>query len=99
MAAKKSEQKSLKLPAVLDLNEASNLKANLMSLRGGSVAIDASGVERVGAQCVQILMAGAKAWETDKKPFSFVKASDAFLKTLQLIGVNVDDLLAKEIRQ
>lgn len=99
MAAKKSEQKSLKLPAVLDLNEASNLKANLMSLRGGSVAIDASGVERVGAQCVQILMAGAKAWEADKKPFSFVKASDAFLKTLQLIGVNVDHLLAKEIRQ
>ncbi|MBD3805431.1 MAG: chemotaxis protein CheX, partial [Thioclava sp.] len=34
-----------------------------------------------------------------KKPFTFVKASEAFLKTLQLIGVNADHLLAKEIRQ
>ncbi|GEO83469.1 MULTISPECIES: STAS domain-containing protein [Alphaproteobacteria] len=99
MAAKKGEQKSLKLSAVLDLNEASNLKANLMSMRGDGLVIDASGVERVGAQCVQILMAGAKAWEMDKKPFSFAKASDAFLKTLQLIGVSVDHLLAKEIRK
>lgn len=99
MAAKKGEQKSLKLSAVLDLNEASNLKANLMSMRGGGLAIDASGVERIGAQCAQILVAGAKAWEADKKPFSYAKASDAFLKTLQLIGVNIDHLLAKEIRQ
>lgn len=99
MAAKKGEQKSLKLSAVLDLNEASNLKANLMSLRGDGLAIDASGVERIGTQCAQILVAGAKAWEADQKPFSYQKASDAFLKTLQLIGVNVDHLLAKEIRQ
>ncbi|MCM2401101.1 STAS domain-containing protein [Rhizobium sp. S153] len=98
MASKKGEQKSLRLSAVLDLNEASNLRENLMSLRGSGLAIDASGVERVGAQCVQILMAGASAWEADKKPFSFVKVSDAFTKTLQLIGVNIDHLLAKESR-
>lgn len=99
MASKKGAEKSLKLAAVLDLNEASNLKANLSSLRGGAVTIDASGVERVGAQCVQVLVAAAKAWEQDKHPFTFEKASDAFLKTLQLIGVNIDHLLAKEIRQ
>lgn len=98
MASKRGEQKSLKLSAVLDLNEASNLRENLMSLRGSGLAIDASGVERVGAQCVQILMAGAGAWEADRKPFSFVKVSDAFTKTLQLIGVNIDHLLAKESR-
>lgn len=98
MAGKKGN-KSLKLAAVLDLNEASNLKANILSLRGAPLSIDASGVERVGAQCVQVLMAAAKAWEADKHPFSFEKASEAFIKTLQLIGVNVDHLLAKEIRQ
>ena len=43
--------------------------------------------------------AAAKAWEADKHPFSYGKASEAFLKTLQLIGVNIDHLLAKEIRQ
>lgn len=97
MAAKKSDAGNFKLAAVLDLNEASNLRANLLSLRGKAVAIDASAVERLGAQCVQVLMAAAKTWEADKKPFSFAKASDAFLKTMQLIGVNIEQLLAKEI--
>jgi chemotaxis protein CheX len=99
MASKKGDQKGLKLAAVLDLNEASNLKANILAMRGAPLTIDASGVERLGAQCVQVLLAAAKAWEVDKQPFSFGKASEAFLKTLQLIGVNIDHLLAKEIRQ
>lgn len=99
MATKKGERKGLKLPAVMDLNEASNLKANLLSLRGAPLVIDASGVERLGTQCVQVLMAAAKAWESDKHPLSFEKASEAFSKTLQLIGVNIDHLLAKEIRK
>jgi len=98
MAAKKTEQK-LKLAAVLDLNEASNLHGQLMSLRGTKLAIDASGVERCGTQCAQVLMAAAKAWEDDKQSYTFAKVSDAFQKTMQLIGANVDHLLAKEIRQ
>lgn len=97
MAAKKSDPGNFKLAAVLDLNEASNLKANLQSLRGKPVAVDASGVERLGVQCVQVLMAAAKTWESDGKPFVVAKASDAFLKTMQLIGVNIEHLLAKEI--
>ena len=44
-------------------------------------------------------MAAAKTWEAEKHAFSYGKASEAFLKTLQLIGVNIDHLLAKEIRQ
>lgn len=98
MASKKGEQ-SLKLSAVLDLNEATALHGKLTSLRGNNIVIDASAVERCGAQCVQLIMAGAKAWEEDKKSFTFAKVSDAFQKTVQLIGVNIDHLLAKEIRQ
>ncbi len=99
MASKKAAQTELKLPAVLDLNEASELRGKLLSMRGSALAIDASGVERVGAQCMQVLMAGAKAWEDDKQSFGFAKASEAFLKTVQLIGINIEHLLAKEIRQ
>ena len=44
-------------------------------------------------------MAAAKTWEEDKLSFTFSKVSDAFQKTMQLIGVNIDHLLAKEIRQ
>ncbi|MBX9469288.1 MAG: STAS domain-containing protein [Rhizobium sp.] len=88
MASKKGEQKALKLAAVLDLNEASNLKANILSMRGAPLTIDASGVERVGAQCVQVLMAGSEGLGRGQASRSrMARASEAFDKTLQLIGV------------
>ena len=99
MAARKSAQSTLKLSPVLDLNEASVLHGKLMDMRGKPLSVDASEVERVGVQCVQVLMAGIKAWEEDGKAFAFTKASDGFDKTLQLIGVNIDHLLPKEIRE
>lgn len=97
MAARKSSQESLQLAAVLDLNEASVLHGKLVSKRGRDIVIDASAVERVGAQCAQILVAGARAWDADKKSFRVENASDAFEKTMQLIGLNAQDLVAKEI--
>ena len=96
MASK--EQGSLKLSPVLDLNEATVLHGKLMSLRGSALVVDASAVERAGTQCIQILLAGAKAWEEDKKAFSLTQVSDAFEKTLQLIGLSIDHLQAQEIR-
>jgi chemotaxis protein CheX len=98
MASKKGE-KSVSLAAVLDLNEASTLRTKLTGLRGSNVVIDASGVERVGTLCVQVIMAAAKTWNEDKLSFTFSKVSDAFQKTMQLIGVDIDHLLAKEIKQ
>jgi chemotaxis protein CheX len=97
MAAKKAASGSLALAPVLDLNEASVLHGKLMSMRGSDVVIDASSVERVGVQCAQVLVAGARAWEADRKSFQIDKASDAFDKTMQLIGINEDNLVAKEI--
>ena len=97
MAAKKAVQGSLKLASVLDLNEATILHGKLMSMRGSNVVIDASGVERLGVQCVQVLVAGIKAWEADKKSFLVEKTSDAFEKTMQLVGINFRNLVAKEI--
>jgi chemotaxis protein CheX len=97
MAAKKAASGSLALAPVLDLNEASVLHGKLMSMRGSNIVIDASAVERVGVQCAQVLVAGAKAWQADKKTFEIEKASDAFDKTMQLIGINEDNLVAKEI--
>ncbi|AVA20299.1 MULTISPECIES: STAS domain-containing protein [Rhizobium] len=98
MPSRKGE-KTISLAAVLDLNEASTLRGKLVGLRGSNVVIDASGVERIGALCVQVIMAAAKTWDEDKLSFTFSKVSDAFQKTMQLIGVDIDHLLAKEIRQ
>ena len=99
MASKKAAQKSLSLAPVLDLNEASALHAQLMGLKGNPVVIDASAVERVGALCAQVLMVGAKSWQEQGQPFTFGKVSDPFIKTMQLIGVNIDHLLAQEAGQ
>src|SRR6478736_3882178 len=98
MAAKKTG-KELSLAAVIDLNEATALRDKLLGMRGSDVSIDASAVERVGALSAQVLMAAAKTWDQDKLAFTFTKVSDAFQKTMQLIGVDIHHLLAKEIRQ
>ena len=88
--------KTLPLAPVLDLNAATELHEKLMGLRGSDIIIDASKVERVGALCLQVLMAGAKSWQADNLSFAISRASDAFSKTTQLIGVNMDHLMAKE---
>ena len=99
MASKKATQKSLSLAPVLDLNEATALRDKLMALKGSNLTIDASAVERVGTLCAQVLMAGAKTWEADKRTYTFASASEPFLKTMQLIGIDIEHLLAKEIQQ
>lgn len=95
MAARKTAN-TLKLAPVLDLNEATALYRALSEARGKDVVIDASGVERAGVQCIQVLVAAAKAWEADTRKFTISTLSEAFQKTLSLVGVNVDHLLAKE---
>lgn len=98
MATKKAANGTLKLSPVLDLNEATALHGKLISMRGSNIAIDASQVERLGVQCAQVLIAGARAWQADKKSYVVEKCSDAFAKTMQLIGIDTDHLVAKEIK-
>ncbi|HEV7434955.1 MAG TPA: STAS domain-containing protein [Pseudorhizobium sp.] len=97
MAAKKAASGTLKLSPTMDLNEASALHAKLLSMRGGNIVIDASQVERLGVQCAQVLVAGARAWRADKKSYVVKQGSDAFAKTMQLIGIDAEHLVAKEI--
>ncbi|PTM97670.1 STAS domain-containing protein [Mycoplana dimorpha] len=99
MASKKAAPKSLSLAPVLDLNEATALRDKLMALKGSDLSIDASAVERVGALCAQVLVSAARNWEVDKRAFSFSSASEPFLKTMQLIGVDIEHLLAKETQR
>lgn len=89
MAASMAEAGNFRLAAVLDLTQASVLHRKLMAMRGRDIVIDASGVDRIGVQCVQVLMAGSCAWRRDNKRFSIENASDAYRKTMQLIGVDI----------
>jgi chemotaxis protein CheX len=96
MKRKAAAAKTLSLDNVLDLNAAGSLHAQLLALRGSDLEIDASAVEKVGTPCIQVLMSAQKTWEEEKKNLTFSKMSDALMKTMQLSGVNYEQMLAKE---
>lgn len=80
----------VRLGPVLDLNAASPLAAELLALRGRDVAVDASAVERLGAQCLQVLLSARRTWDADGAAFAVVSASDDFTTTLALLGGRLD---------
>lgn len=74
------------LPAILDLGAAAPLKAALLERRGEAIALDASGVERFGGACLQVLIAARNAWASDGAGFSIVEPSPAFVSAVEHMG-------------
>jgi chemotaxis protein CheX len=68
----------LALSGPLDLRAAAPLRHALAARRGGALTIDASATERLGAQCLQILLAASNAWRSDGNAFSITDASASF---------------------
>lgn len=87
----------LELPEVLDLNAASRLHEQILTLKGKEIVVDATAVKRVGAQCVQVLLAAARFWRAERLQFHVGTGSDAYATTLQLLGISDEALLPKEI--
>ena len=97
MSANDTAPNLLKLPEVLDLNAAGRLHEQVLAYKGDDVDIDASDVTRVGAQCVQVLLSAAVSWRSEDRKLRVSQASDAFVKTLQLLGISDEALLPKEM--
>jgi chemotaxis protein CheX len=76
----------LSLPAVLDLAQAETLKAALLPMRGQSVVIDASRVERLGGLCLQILLSAEKTWARDGFVLKIADASREFADQWNAFG-------------
>ena len=53
------------LPSVLDIHAAEPLRVELLGLRGRSVVVDGSGVERLGGLCLQVLLSAQQTWARD----------------------------------
>ncbi len=79
---------SLKLDETLDLNAAGRLRSALLPLRGGSVTIDASGVQHFGAQCAQVLASAASTWAADGAVFTIASPSEPFGQGARLLGLH-----------
>lgn len=80
----------VRLGEVLDLNAAGPLAAELLALRGRDVEVDASAVQRMGAQCLQVLLSARATWDADGTAFALVAPSDEFASTVALLGAPID---------
>ena len=80
----------VRLGQVLDLNAAGPLAHELLALRGRDLEVDASAVERLGAQCLQVLLSARATWDADGAAFAVITPSDEFTSTLALLGAPID---------
>ncbi len=90
MAAKRSNRRKdapVSLAAVLDLNAAGPLAEQLRARRGAPLALDGSVVERLGGQCLQVLLAAQKTWAADGQPFRLATPSSSLAEALATFGV------------
>jgi chemotaxis protein histidine kinase CheA/anti-anti-sigma regulatory factor len=86
----------LQLAEVLNLSAAAPLAKALTQMRGADAVIDASQVQRAGAQCIQVLLSAASTWSAEGASLRIINRSDDFIACLQLVGIpagEIDNLL------
>lgn len=83
----------LALDPVLDLKAASPLAEHFLAHRGSDIAIDASAVERLGAQSLQVLLSAIATWQADGRAVDFKDPSDAFVDGLHVFGLDPEHIL------
>ena len=76
----------LVLAESLDLTAAAPLAAQMLAARGKPAALDASGVQRLGGQCLQVLLAARALWSSDGHPWRVVDPSPEFADAVALMG-------------
>ena len=86
-----SEVHRLTLDSVLDLRAAKPLAEAFLNVKGADIVVDASKVERIGAQCAQVLLSAMKTWEADHHTLSFIDESEAFREGAALLGLPLTD--------
>ena len=79
----------------LDLTAAAPLAATLLAARGGPATLDASGVQRLGAQCLQVILAARALWTSDGQPWRLIDPSPEFSDAAALMGC--PDLVSSDL--
>ncbi len=91
--------RSIELPPILDLNAATMLAVEFLARRGEAVGVDASRVERIGGQCLQVLLSAVKTWKADAVPLAFAGASSGFTEGVRRLGVAPAEFTEEELAQ
>jgi chemotaxis protein CheX len=94
-----SAAQGLQLPEVLDVTFAGPLAESLLARRGSMLTIDATQVQRVGAQCVQVIMSAVATWKADEVTLSVVDPSQEFRDALSLLGIGLAEISTEEAAQ
>jgi chemotaxis protein CheX len=75
------------LPEALDMRAAQPLRDQLAAARGASAELDGSGVRRLGALGLQVLLAAERQWRADGHELRLVDPSPDLRAGLKLLGV------------
>lgn len=87
----------IKLPSSMDLVAAPILLENILEKKGYDIELDASNVQHLGGQCLQILLAAKATWEDSNHMFEIKNPSEEFVEYLKIMGLMLSDL--KNIEQ
>ncbi|MBA8910524.1 STAS domain-containing protein [Aminobacter ciceronei] len=90
-------QRILELAAALDFRAAAPLTESLLAMRGTALTIDASRVERIGGQCLQVLLSAQQTWSADDTALSFTNLTPGFVEGLRLLGFSEADFTKEEM--
>jgi chemotaxis protein CheX len=99
MTQTQSVAQTLRLPDILDLTYAAPLAESLLGMRGGEVVLDAAEVQRVGTQCVQVIMSAIATWRADDIALCINDPSQEFRDALSLLGVGLAEISTEEAAQ
>jgi chemotaxis protein CheX len=87
-----SAPRLFELPAALDLNAAGPLADALHKHVGEDLVIDGSKVLRLGASCLQVLLAAARTWGAEGAAISLDNPSPRLVEDLRLLGFDAVSL-------
>ena len=80
------------LPERFDSAAAASVLEGFKRHRGAALTVDASGVRRVGAQGLQILLSATRTWQADGHVLEIENASAELIDAAQLLGLSHSDL-------
>ena len=86
---------SVTLPTELDIKAATPLATELIAARGKDVAVNAAQVEKVGAQCLQVLLSAAATWASDGHELALEEPSPAFADAIAIAGLDLAQFSAR----
>ena len=77
----------IELPENLDMPASAQLFETFAKRLGEPLLLDASRVTRLGASCLQVMLAAARTWKAEGDALGLQNPSDRFLEDLNLLGL------------